>query len=340
MKLFILLSFLVASSISTPTRFSVPVKDAYDSASRIINGQPARNGQFPWQVLNIISTPTGTGVCGGSLIASNWVLTAAHCADEVYLFTITLGSLYFNSSNVEGAIVIQTDKVIIHEEYDNWFLFNDIALVDLQQNVVFSNVIQPIPLNKEVIGSNVNLTVSGWGKTSDVLNEVSPILNFVQINSISNEDCDKYYGVQVTDGTLCCKGKPAHSSCHGDSGGPLVKIESNGATTQVGVITFVHVSGCANGYPSAYTRTEYYLDWIHTNMRSNFRILTATDLQKLVEEIELDGEDSFNKVLESEDCEEKLSVAGSLLSEDKTSFSNDDKKEANLTKMTTKSWMT
>lgn len=49
----------------------------------------------------------------------------------------------------------------------------------------------------------------------------------------------------------------------GDSGGPLVVYSATGTATQVGVVSFVHVAGCASGNPSGYVRTESYLRWIH-----------------------------------------------------------------------------
>jgi secreted trypsin-like serine protease len=50
----------------------------------------------------------------------------------------------------------------------------------------------------------------------------------------------------------------------GDSGGALV-IQSGGAYTQIGVVSFVSSAGCASGRPSGYARVTSFLDWIQTN---------------------------------------------------------------------------
>ncbi|KAF5293470.1 hypothetical protein FQA39_LY02955 [Lamprigera yunnana] len=263
MKFIVALSLLLAVASAAPKRLVVPVKDAHVGKSRIISGSPADPGQFPFQVLDAYELILGTSYCGGALISSRWVLTAAHCAAGAYSHTVTLGTIYFNGDD-PNAVVVHTTSHILHENYDSLYLWNDVALVDFVSDVQFTDYIQPISLGSRVVESNAPVWVSGWGKTSDPSATVSPILNFVNLNTISNEDCTIAYGGIVVDGTLCCRGNPEHSTCNGDSGGPLFEYDSEEKPHHIGVVSFVHMAGCDSGYPSGYTRTSSYISWIES----------------------------------------------------------------------------
>ncbi|KAF2881376.1 hypothetical protein ILUMI_24819 [Ignelater luminosus] len=232
------------------------------SNPRIISGKPAAPGQFKHQVANRFKVSGGTAFCGGSLISDRWVLTAGHCAKDATHFTLYLGSVNQSQPVEQGRVVVETAEKYVHPSYNPFTLANDIALVRLQKPVNFTDRIQPISLASHNTPANKTLTVSGWGKTSDASNSVSPVLNYVELDAISNPDCAKVYGsLTVTNGTICCKGRPEHSTCNGDSGGPLIE-KVNNTWVQVGVVSFVHRAGCASGNPSGYARVQYYLDWI------------------------------------------------------------------------------
>merc|ERR1711872_753642 len=74
----------------------------------------------------------------------------------------------------------------------------------------------------------------------------------------------------VGDGVVCVDTTGGHSSCNGDSGGPLMVPQSSVKEAgqkwdQVGIVSFGSSAGCEKGYPAAFTRTEYYREWIETN---------------------------------------------------------------------------
>ncbi|KAF5293469.1 hypothetical protein FQA39_LY02954 [Lamprigera yunnana] len=264
MKFIVALSLLLAVASAAPKRLVVPVKDAHVGKSRIISGDPADPGQYPFQVINEFEMFLGTSFCGGALISSHWVLTAAHCASGAYSHTVTLGTISSNGDD-PNAVVVHTTSHIVHENYDSLYLWNDIALVDLVSDVQFTDLIQPISLGSRVVEPDAPVWVSGWGKTSDSSNWVSPVLNFINLNTISNEDCADVYGGSIVDSTLCCRGHPEHSTCSGDSGGPLFEYDSDEKRHHIGVVSFVHVAGCASGNPSGYGRTSSHISWIESH---------------------------------------------------------------------------
>jgi len=228
---------------------------------RIINGSPASSGQIPWQVALYLSVSGGTSFCGGSLISTTWVLTAAHCAQGVSAVTIYLGVT--SLSNTAGRVTRQASRAIVHGSYSSSSLQNDIALLQFSQSVTVSNTVRAISLATSALGNSVTVTASGWGRTSDSSNAISQTLNYVSLSTITNAVCGNTYGT-IHAGIVCAQGSNTASTCNGDSGGPLVTGSGTGATLH-GAVSFGSAQGCARGYPVGFARVAYYRSWISSN---------------------------------------------------------------------------
>lgn len=129
---------------------------------KIVGGSMAKARDFPWQAAVSGCYNGVCQICGGGLIATNIVLTAAHCTDGMKYFSIGLGSgEWYNP--LES--VLATEK-IEHPLYDPKLLENDIAIIKLTRDVTLSKTIQLIKLPHKNIGNLVDkhVLISGYGK--------------------------------------------------------------------------------------------------------------------------------------------------------------------------------
>lgn len=127
---------------------------------RVVGGETAEPSQFPFMVS--MRTFENEHFCGGSIIASYWVLTVAHC---------TNGRTAATTLAVVGAHHIESDgiphiaaRLILHEDFDDYYLVNDISLVQTQSEIIFTDAVSPININAATIGAGIRARFSGWGK--------------------------------------------------------------------------------------------------------------------------------------------------------------------------------
>ncbi|RZC37417.1 brachyurin [Asbolus verrucosus] len=227
---------------------------------RIINGERATLGQFPWQAALFMQEGPNSDFwfCGGSIIGEEWILTAGHCVDKAQSALVYTGII-----DISGEISLSSfpKTFILHDGYNATTLANDIGLVKLPESLTFDNNTKAIELSSEILGVDIQITVSGWGKTSDNNTSISNVLNYVNLSTISNEECQAAYGTKIFPEMVCALGENIQSPCSGDSGGPVV-VDASTNPKQVAITSFVSDLGCQSGTPSGYTRTTYYRDWI------------------------------------------------------------------------------
>lgn len=164
-------------------------------AGRIIGGQEATRNQFPYQAglrLNIPGS-INQGTCGGSLVSTTRVVTAAHCVDIVSSAVVVLGAHFLNQAeDTQLRQTIPASGLIWHENYNSQNLNNDVAIINLNSPITPSNVIRPISLPSGADLSNNfvgDLAVaSGWGRFSSA-NAASEFLRFVPLNVITELAC-------------------------------------------------------------------------------------------------------------------------------------------------------
>lgn len=234
--------------------------------SRIVGGTNATKSQFPFyaQIVSSIKVNESSTVsanCGGSVISSTYILTAAHCVTNATLVRIILG--FYTIDDRRGAAAYPVKSVHIHDEYNSTAKNHDLALIELTKEIKFTEFIKPIQLSCNYTLSDISTLVAGTGLTSDVDRKLSTSLQWTNLTTLSNERCTKSYWPigSIKSSNLCAIGEPKQGACHGDSGTALVR-ETDGTQIQIGVLSWGLLHGCERGYPSVFTRISSYLEWI------------------------------------------------------------------------------
>uniref|UniRef100_A0A8C3FTF8 Peptidase S1 domain-containing protein n=1 Tax=Chrysemys picta bellii TaxID=8478 RepID=A0A8C3FTF8_CHRPI len=256
--------------------FSPPFSSACEQpmeSPRIVGGNNAENGAWPWQV----SIREGSNhICGGSLIAESWVVSAAHSI-TVRLFPNWEYQLQNPSENL---VSVSIKEIYHHPSYTNISSSGDIALVELERAVSFNEVIRPIclPASSVEFPAGMECWVTGWGDTQNGESLEAPkTLQEVQVPLIDRDTCNNLFNTssypddpQGTDPIkqdMICAGYPEgeKDACQGDSGGPLVCKWDN-AWLLAGVVSW-GVECARPNRPGVYILLPPYADWIQGYLR-------------------------------------------------------------------------
>lgn len=255
--------------------FWLAAANATDNSDvRVVGGFPALQESTMHQVSirrksNDIASFGSGHICGGSLITSNKVVTAAHCmVDEediqrdASFFRIVGGNLERMKYDA-NTIVRNVSKIIIHEQYEPETFANDLAVMILSMPISTTHpTLQPIAMTTVQPKTSDVCQASGWGSTRFGLPYASEILLAVNLTVQPVENCNAStsYNGGLLPGMICVgQFEGGRDTCQGDSGGPLVC-----GGVLAGVVSFGY--GCATpGYPGVYTDVAYYRNWIEAN---------------------------------------------------------------------------
>ncbi|NXE27271.1 TM11E protease, partial [Ardeotis kori] len=239
---------------------------SFAGVERIIGGQRARDGEWPWQASIQLD---GIHRCGASVISNTWLVTAAHCFRGVRdprRWTASFGILLRPPKQKK---LVQ--RIIIHERYSEFIHDHeyDVAVVELASAIEFTSDVHSVclPEASHIFPENTSCFVTGWGalKNDGECHSVNQ-LRQAEVKIISTTTCNRrqVYGGAITLGMLCAGYLEGQvDACQGDSGGPLVHVNSRGIWYLVGIVSWGDECGKPNK-PGVYTRVTYYRNWINS----------------------------------------------------------------------------
>merc|ERR1712168_1050289 len=270
MKLLMVLSVAIAGLQANQPIPALPLEQQV-GIGRIVGGEEASDGEFPFQVsLRSIGALGATHFCGGSIINENWIVTAAHCCANQSPFSmhVVAGGIKLNNFENEEE-PRDVDKIIGHPNYASATITNDACLLKLKESLEWTDFVKPIalPAAGQDTPPGTDCTVTGWGTLSEGGFGLPNVLHKVTVPVVSDEDCNESYsGHNAIADSMICAGLPdgGKDSCQGDSGGPFFAGEP-GSEELIGIVSWG--IGCARkGYPGVYTEVSYFVDWIMETM--------------------------------------------------------------------------
>jgi secreted trypsin-like serine protease len=294
-------------SEDAPVQSTWGIEDDTELKPKVVGGDPAERGKFPWQVYvrtfyELPDDEIGTASCGGSVVWPGWILTAAHCLyfvddrqpDQIVVYKPSQIVVYIGDVEWKKGTPVEVKKYFPHEQYDPKTTNNDIALLQLRQQAgsdLWIGILQEADEDR-LAGEGTAAIVSGWGATFDpqLLQALGydasmytqemwedftqpARLSFTALPIRSLSYC-KEIGSAISDKMICAGGLGGKGTCFGDSGGPLVvpADDSRNGYLQVGIVSRALTGNaiCGQpGYPAVFTRVSQFSDWMAKIMREN-----------------------------------------------------------------------
>lgn len=229
MRRFTLIALAVAAFAATPSA----------DAAMIVGGRAATR---PYEYMISLQTQNGSHRCGGSLIRSDWVLTAAHCVDgdDPEDLQIMIGS----QRRSQPGDIIELEKILVHPQYQgNGY---DVALLRLESPATQTPTRIADASEAGLWAPGDVATAIGWGTSNYLVGSSPDQLQEVELTIVSDADCDLSYGLYGWDpSTEVCAGEitGGKDTCQGDSGGPLMVPDADGRFIVFGTVSWG--LGCA-----------------------------------------------------------------------------------------------
>ncbi|XP_014288326.2 venom protease [Halyomorpha halys] len=241
----------------------------------VVGGRAVIRGEFPHMAaLGYNKTDFIDYLCGGTLISDKHILTAGHCTNTRWgnPEVVMLGSVeLYAADSIEAEVV----KVINHPDYKASSYYNDIAILELKEEVKFSQYLRPacLPQPETKAHNYGSITIAtGWGKTGAAY-EASFDLLKVLLRIVNSTECQYHYSSNskysplkdgINENLICAVGYKSkyHDTCQGDSGGPLQTfLPGHKCAFEItGITSFGKM--CGTGIPAVYTKVQPYIPWI------------------------------------------------------------------------------
>ncbi|XP_001632947.3 chymotrypsinogen B isoform X2 [Nematostella vectensis] len=258
-------TLLLALALLGPSFIDACGKRPYGT-SRVVNGDNAQQHSWPWQISLRVN---GRHICGGSLIAKDWVVTAAHCVDRNPTpsgYTVVVGA-HHRTGNTPVQNTFRLKQLFKHEQFSMRHLKNDIALLQLHEPVKASDKVNTVclPSSGSRAQAGARCYITGWGRTVGG-GSAAGILQQAMLPVAGDSDCQRTNGrlVPVDSTSMICAGGQGKGGCQGDSGGPFV-CEEGGKWVLRGAVSWGH-SMCRTDHYTVFARISNFVSWINGKM--------------------------------------------------------------------------
>ncbi|XP_041824687.1 chymotrypsin-like elastase family member 2A [Melanotaenia boesemani] len=244
---------------------------------RVIGGSDAKPNTWRWQVsLQLDSYSDGSfgHICGGSIVDSFHIMTAAHCilSMDANQYRVVVGE--YNLFEYDGSEqFIRVETIIVHPDWTGDLAKgNDIALMKLA-NPVYNNGyvdIANLPYPDQMLPHGFTCYITGWG-LMDYIGSIPDKLQVAPIDVVEHSVCSQpeWWGDIALKTMVCAGGDGVISGCQGDSGGPL-NCFTDGAWRVHGVVSYGPAGMCNQvSKPTVFTRVSSFLDWMYSAMGLN-----------------------------------------------------------------------
>ncbi|MET8286416.1 S1 family peptidase [Streptomyces sp. NPDC048448] len=226
----------------------------------IVGGTTTTTTAYPFMMQ--ITDASQNQFCGGTLVAADKVVTAAHCmvGETTSSVRVVGGRTYLNGTN---GTVSKVGRIWINPGYTDATNGDDVAVLTLSTSMSYTPASYVASTNTGVYAAGTTARIVGWGTTSENGGS-SNQLRTATVPIVSDSSCGSSYGSDYVASDMVCAGytNGGTDTCQGDSGGPLLIGGVLAGITSWG-------NGCAEaGYPGVYTRLTTFSNLVKTQINS------------------------------------------------------------------------
>uniref|UniRef100_A0A3B3Y2C8 Peptidase S1 domain-containing protein n=1 Tax=Poecilia mexicana TaxID=48701 RepID=A0A3B3Y2C8_9TELE len=235
---------------------------------RVIGGSDAKPNTWKWQIslqLDLYNEGSFSHICGGSIVDSFYIMTAAHCIIRWYRVMAGEYSLFEYEGSEQFTSV---EKIIVHPDWNESHSGgNDIALLKLV-NPIYDNgyvEITNLPYPDQTLPHGFTCYITGWG-LMDYNGSVPDKLQVAPLAVVEHAVCSQpeWWGSIALKTMVCAGGDGVISGCQGDSGGPLNCL-TDGVWRVHGVVSYGPAGVCNQKFkPTVFTRVSSFLHWMYS----------------------------------------------------------------------------
>ncbi|KAM3956808.1 venom serine protease-like [Aphomia sociella] len=238
----------------------------YTKQTRIVGGHETAVNEYPMMV-GLVHRDIIQIKCGGVIIHKRYVLTAAHCEENLELtnLAVVVGEHNVDTADSSAAKGYRVMDIIVHLQYNSSSYINDIAILVTESEIQFGPLVGPVCLPYKYADDDMSgdtLTVLGWG-TTFIGGPKSNVLLKADLSVMEQDQCRNKFPALGPE--QICTYTPGKDACQDDSGGPLLYTDpTTGLVFNIGVVSYGRY--CASkGEPGVNTRVSEFLSWIEYN---------------------------------------------------------------------------